>query len=437
MSVALLRLAGPVALARLGIMGMGIIDTIVVGQAAADELPFLALGWAPTGMALVAGIGLLLGVQVLSARVIGEGRVHAAGTVLRRGLVISVVVGVIAGAALYWGAGPGLLFFGIDAKLVAGAAKVAQILALSIPLHFLFIALSYFLESIQRPNVGMAVVWLANGLNLALLLWLVPTQGAAGAAWATVWARLATTLALGAYVFFWPSLKRYGVSAADAGAPAYPAILSVGAAAAVSQFAESAAFSGMTVIAGRIGGDAVAAYQIMLMTLALVFMIAQGISTATAVLVSDAVGRGAPADRVSAGWHGLGINTIAMLAAALVVILGATPIAHGFTSDPSISALYIATAPVLAAVLAPDGGQSVAASALRAQGDNWFPTASHIFAYVVVMPPLGYYLAEMQHRGVPGLIEAIVWASVVSVAVLMARMAMLGRRAPAAARSAA
>jgi MATE family multidrug resistance protein len=44
----LLRIAGPVALARLGIIGMALVDTIVVGQLAPDELPHQALGWAPT-----------------------------------------------------------------------------------------------------------------------------------------------------------------------------------------------------------------------------------------------------------------------------------------------------------------------------------------------------------------------------------------------------
>ena len=34
--------------------------------------------------------------------------------------------------------------------------------------------------------------------------------------------------------------------------------------------------------------------------------------------------------------------------------------------------------PVAALVLVPDGGQVVVAAALRARGDNWLPTASHV-----------------------------------------------------------
>src|SRR6185312_10271144 len=94
-AIDLLRLAGPVAIARLGIIGMGIADIVVVGQLAPRELPDQALGWAPTGVFLVTAIGLLTGVQVLAARVIGEGKPEEAGVVLRRGLMLAVAAGAV------------------------------------------------------------------------------------------------------------------------------------------------------------------------------------------------------------------------------------------------------------------------------------------------------------------------------------------------------
>jgi multidrug resistance protein, MATE family len=42
----LLKLSGPVVLARLGVMTMGLSDAIVVGRYSAQELGFHALGWA-------------------------------------------------------------------------------------------------------------------------------------------------------------------------------------------------------------------------------------------------------------------------------------------------------------------------------------------------------------------------------------------------------
>ncbi|MBK8542371.1 MAG: hypothetical protein IPL62_01665 [Caulobacteraceae bacterium] len=112
----LLRIAGPVALARLGIIGMALVDVIVVGQLAPDELPHQALGWAPTAVFLVAAIGLLQGVQVLAARSIGEGNKIGAGVVLRRGLMLALIAGALSAALMWLGGESGCSRFSASKK---------------------------------------------------------------------------------------------------------------------------------------------------------------------------------------------------------------------------------------------------------------------------------------------------------------------------------
>ncbi len=428
-----LRLAGPVALARLGIIGMGLVDVIVVGQLAPDELPHQALGWAPTAVFLVAAIGLLQGVQVLAARSLGEGNPHGAGVVLRRGLVLGLVAGLIS-AGLMWLGGERLFTaFGIGAELAGPSTPVMAILALSIPLHLLYVAGTFFLEAIKKPGIGMTIMWAANVVNLALNLWWVPEHGAIGSAWATVGARVFLAGVILFWIFFLLRDRvHYGVLAKNAVGPSYRALLAVGIAAAVSQAVEAGAFSAMTVIAARIGADVVSAYQIILNIMALVFMVALGVGAATAVLVSEAIGRRAPQDAQRAGWTGLGINALGMILAAIGILAFAEPIGRAYTSDVAIAVLVASLMWVAAIVLHPDGAQVVAASALRARGDNWFPTFSHILAYAGVMPVLGFWLAEQQGMGVAGLILAIFWASVLSAGVLLARWWVVARRLPKA-----
>jgi MATE family multidrug resistance protein len=182
------------------------------------------------------------------------------------------------------------------------------------------------------------------------------------------------------------------------------------------------------VIAGRIGADVVSAYQIMLNLLALVFMVALGLAAATAVLVAEADGRSAPRDASRAGWAGVGLNLIAMVVAGAVIVVFAAPIGRAYTADAGLAASLASLMWVGALVLVPDGTQVVTASALRARGDNWFPTGSHILAYAVAMPILGYWLAERQGMGVNGLLLAIFWASVLSAGVLIVRWQALARR---------
>ncbi len=420
------RLAAPVAVARLGIMGMGITDTVVVGQLAPAELPALALGWAPTGVMLVGGIGLLMGVQVLTARAVGEERSAEAGAIWRRGLVLALGAGIVGSACLVTLVEPLLDVFGIDPALARASAGVARILGLGLSLHFLYVCCAFFVEAIKRPLPGTVVIWAANVLNLGLNLFFVPRLGARGAACATVGARAFMFLGLTAWIVLSAAGQRHGTRRRTA-APSYRALLAVGAAAAVSQLAEAGAFSMMTVIAGRIGAHAVATYQLLLNLLAVVFMLSLGSAAATAVLVGEAYGQ---RDRHGTGrvaWAGLGMNSAVMVLSAFVLLAARAPIATAMTSDATLATLVISLMPLAAIILLPDGGQVVVASALRARGDNWLPTASHVLAYVLVMPPLAWWLGEHLGRGVAGLLEAITIASVLSVSVLMLRLAQLTR----------
>lgn len=424
----LLRIAGPVALARLGIIGMAIVDVVVVGQLAPDELPHQALGWAPTAVFLVAAIGLLQGVQVLAARSLGEKNPEGAGVALRRGLMLGLFAGLISAAAM-WFAGESLFtVFGIEESLAGPSTPVMRVLALSIPLHLLFVAGTYFLEAIKKPAIGTIVMWLANAVNLALNLLWVPEHGAVGSAWATVGARVFLAGALLLWIFLLRDGAYYGVRKIGATGPSYMALLAIGAAAAVSQAVEAGAFSAMTVIAGRIGADVVAAYQIMLNLMAFVFMIALGLAAATAVLVSESIGRKATADAARAGWTGIGLNAIGMIIMAVLILVFSEQIGRAYTADTTLAALIASLMWIAAIVLHPDGAQVVTASALRARGDNWFPTFSHILAYAGVMPVLGWWLAEHQGLGVAGLLFAIFWSSVVSAGVLLLRWNALARR---------
>jgi MATE family multidrug resistance protein len=325
-------------------------------------------------------------------------------------------------------AGPILASAGVSQALVEPSAQVAAILALSLPFHLAFVAGAYFLEGIEKPAAATTMMWLANGVNITANAALVPGLGAEGSAWGTLIARVFLVGGLFAWIVWRYRGRGYGVlDRPDALAPRFSALAHIGFASALSQVFEAGAFSAMTVLAGRLGDTAVSAYQILLNLLAVVFMVAMGLATASAVLTSEAKGRGDREAVRRVGWLGLGVNTVLMLGAGVLALIGAEWIARAYTSDAALAGLIIGAMGLVALILAPDGGQVVAASTLRALGDNWFPTASHMVAYVVVMPPLAFWLAEVMGRGVIGLMEAIFWASVLSAAILTARFWALTR----------
>ncbi len=425
----LLRLAGPVALARLGVMGMGVADVVMVGHLAPKELAYLALGWSPTAVLMLAGIGLLTGVQVLSANAIGRERPQDAGTVLRHGLWLSAAAGAVSILMLSLGAEPLLRAFGIAPDLAFTAARVASVLGFSLPLHLAFIACSYFLEGVKRPNGATVIMWLANGINIAANFWLIPQFGAVGSGWATVSSRVFLLVAVLAWIALMPKTGQFRLlDRAEPEAPRMRDILRIGGAAALSQAAEAGAFTGMTIIAARIGSEVVAAYQIVLNAMAVGFMIALGFCSATAVLAAEALGRKDKQRARRASWTGVWTNLVAMGAFAIAFLLFPFAIAHAYTNDLGVVALCVAAMPIAGLALLPDGTQGVLAHALRAHQDNWFPTSSHVLAYVLVMPPLGWLLAEHQGLGVIGLAQAILWASLLSASVLAWRLIWVTRK---------
>jgi MATE family multidrug resistance protein len=76
----------------------------------------------------------------------------------------------------------------------------------------------------------------------------------------------------------------------------------------------------------------------------------------------------------------------------------------------------------------PDSLQVVTAASLRARGDVWLPTYTHLTSYIVVMMPLAWWLAIPQGMGILGMVTAIVIASVISAGLLLIRFWILARR---------
>lgn len=432
----LLTLSWPVVLSRLGIMAMGLTDAVVVGRYSATELGYHALGWAPTSVVLTAVVGLLTGVQVMTARAVGEGRRERAGAVLRRGLVYSFWIGLVSTAILAAVGPPFLHVIGLGKDLADGASRVLLVFSLSLTGYAVSVACSFWLEGLSRPGPAAAAMWAANVVNLVLVLLFVPgtfglpAGGAVGAAWATCGARTFLALASLGYIARMKEARALGVF--DKPEPDRAAATEqrrIGYGAGVSNFLEVSAFASMNVFAGWIGGLAVAAWAIVLNVAAIVFMVPLGLATGAAVLVGRAYGARDPAAVNRAGAVAFAVAAVFGLAVSLAIWPTAHLISAGYTTDPATIAMA-APALVLACLFFfPDCLQVVAAQALRARGDVWLPTYTHLTSYILVMMPLAWWLAIPMKMGIDGIVWAVVIASFLSGGLLLGRFWMLSRRA--------
>ncbi len=430
--IELLRLSGPVVLSRLGIMVMGLTDAIVVGRFSAEQLGFHAMAWAPSSVFVTMTVGLLVGAQVMTSRAIGADRLHDTGAVLRRGLVYAFWIGMASAVSLALLGPPLLHAVHLPKALADGATAPMIVFSLSLPLYALTVVISFWLEGLSRPGPVTIAMWVANAVNLAVNLLLVPgtfglpALGAVGGAWATFVARLALLVMLGVYVLRLKDARTLGIF--DKPARDLPASIEqrrIGYGAGASNFFEVAAFAGMSLVAGWIGGLSVAAWAVVINVAAVIFMLPLGISTATSVQVGRAFGSRDPAGMTRAGWIAFAFTAVVGVVAALLLFPLREWVALAYTADQNAIALIAPALALTCLFLAPDAVQVVAAQALRARGEVWIPTITHLISYGVIMGPLAWWLAIPMKLGVDGIVWSVIVTSFVSMAFLLGRFRML------------
>ncbi len=433
--IELLRLAGPVILSRLGIMVMGLTDAIVVGHFSAQQLGFHAMAWAPSSIFVTMNVGLLVGVQVMTARAIGAGKRQETGAVLRRGLSYGLWLGLASMVLLALFGALFLHSLGLKDGLADGATVPLIVFSLSLPVYAISVVLTFWLEGLARPGPGAVFMWLANIVNLAANLLLVPgtfglpALGATGGAWSTFIARSALMLALAIYVLRMKEARALGVfDKPPRDKPAEIEQRKIGYGAGASNFFEVSAFAGMNLICGWISAIAVAAYTVVLNVSAIIFMIPLGMATATAVQVGRAYGARDPEGMKRAGWIAFAVIGAVGVLSGLILYPTKHWVALAYTTDPAALQMILPALVLACFFLAPDAVQVVAAQALRARGEVWVPTVTHLISYALVMGPLAWWLAIPRGMGLNGVLISIIVTSFLAAGFLLTRFRMLDWR---------
>ena len=429
----LLRLAVPIAVTRMSFMLMGITDAVVLGHYAPDELPYVLNSWLPMGIALGAGMGLLLGVQVLTSEMMGRGETADTGRIFRRGLLWSFGLGLGAMAIVYVGARPLFHFMFVTiapnaemsatlsaADIAASVADVTRILSLGLVGFMVSAAASFYLEALRRPVLVTLVSYGGVAVNLVLNLmlvggwWGVPQMGAEGVAWATTGSRsLIGIVLLGACLLLTPALRRSAKGPSNEPRRQF----NVGVGTAISNVAEWGGFNLTYVIATWISLSANAAYGYATQILGLCFMVFMGIGTATSVRVAEAFGKSDAQGVRNAGRLGVAATVLSGLVLMVALLLFRVPISGLLVnSEEAIDGVQLA--PLIASLLAIvalattfDGLQATASMALRAQNYVWLPSLIHIGSFFLVMLPLGYVLGITLGFGAMGMM----WAAAVAL----------------------
>jgi len=427
-------LAVPVMFQRAGLVLMIAVGLIMTGHAGENEQAYYSAAFPIHMSVLVTGIGLLLSVTVLSAQAHGAGRALDCGRIWRLGLISAAILGGFCTLIMLHGQML-LRLFGLSEDLAMHGGRVLWMYAYGVPAMLMYVATTSFLESIGRTLPGFAISLGANAINV-LLCWIfvfgkfgTEAMGAEGAAMALTITRGFMLLAAAFYAMRMADHAYFGVNATLSGfLHNIKKLLRVGTPLALANGLESVAFALVTLFAGWLGAKELATFQDALNLNAMIFMLAIGVATATAVRVANAVGRGDQSGLRRAGWVGAGIEIIITGLLAILIVAGCDIIAGIYTSEVEVQLILVAVLPLVAWVSIADGLQTVILAATRGVADTVVPTVLQGISFWVVMVPLCYYLSHIAKMGVHGLFIGIGVAVFVASAMLAIRFFIHTRR---------
>lgn len=389
-------------------MGMGVVDTVMVGRVSPSDLAGVALGNVYYFAAVVFGMGTLFALDPVIAQAVGARDEAAISRGVQRGVFLALLLTAVATLVM------------LPAESVLGAlqqppdvvplaagytrASIAGVLP-----FYLFVVQRQTLQAMGMLRAVLASMLVANLANVGFNWVLVygnlgvSPLGAIGAGWASSLSRMVMALSL--LTFAWPVLRPHIRSLAPRALTAAPLMrmFRLGAPTGVQFQLEFGAFGAAGLLAGLIGTVAVAGHQIALNLASLTFMLPVGIAQAAAVLVGRAVGRDDPAAARRAAGAGLLVGGGIMLFTAALFLGVPELLARVYTPDVGVIALAAGLLPIAGLFQVADGIQVVSAAVLRGIGDTRMPMLINLLGFWVIGLPVGGLLAFPGGMGARGI----------------------------------
>lgn len=418
------RLATPVVLVQLGMMMLGIVDTMMLGRVSGEALAAGALGNTVTFAIGIGALGILMALDPLIAQAWGAGDHQEVARHFETGTVLAVALSVPM-SLLMWYAEPALLLARQDPTLASDAALYLRYL---VPGNAAFLLFVVFRQTIQ----AMSLVWpavlamaVANAVNVVANYTLVfghfgfPALGVVGSAIATSISRW--VMCIGVLVVSRRIFARYwrGFPWRALRPRAHFEVLRLGLPIGVHISLELWIFATVGLMMGSLGPIKLAGHQIALNLASVSFMVPLGIAAAAATRVGNAIGRGEVEAARRSAVVCLALGASVMAAFGVLFRLAPWPLARAYTPEAEVLAVAVVLVPIAGVFQVADGVQVVAAGILRGTADTRVPALIALVGFWGVGMPLAVLLGFHLDMGPRGLWWGLT-AGLATVALLLA-----------------
>jgi len=393
------RLALPVALSQLAIMGMGITDVLLAGHAGTDELAGLSLGaniWCVT-ILFFFGIGLIT--QALVGRYFGAEDMSALRHQVHQSLWLTLVCGLL-GVLTILLAAEILLVSGFEPVMASRAHDYLQAIAWgAVPMTML----AALRGSLEAMNLTQPVFWinfvvfLMNiPLDYALVYgaWGFPKLGAEGCAWATAVLLWVGFFASAAMLQWHKSIRHLHVFK-NFSAPDMKVILStlkLGFPIGLSVLIEMSMFAGAGMLIAYFGPIAAAANSIAISIASASFMIYLGFAAGVTIRASQQLGAESYEGARYSVKVGTNFNVLLAFVLTFVFWVFRDPLVSLYSNDAEVIRLAAQLLLFGAAFQVVDCLQAATIAALRAYHDTVSAPKIQMFAYWLIGLPVAIWL---------------------------------------------
>ncbi len=410
-----LRLAIPLASAQVAQALTGFFDTLMMGRLGAETLAAGGLATLSFSAAIFTAGGLIMAITPAIAQACGAEDKNRLENLARQGLWLVLLLTIPL---------TGIISHLDSWMAVFGQGETTVILAniyLDIILWGLFPALGFIwlrgvVSGLSQARPIMFIVVTGTVFNilgnyaLAFGKWGFPRLELAGLALATVATHWGMFLALILYILDHQQLREYRIfkQLYSFRPDLFWELVKVGFPIAVFSALEIGLFTVVTYLMGALGTDVLAAHQIVLQTVAVIFMIPLGMSFAATVRVGQWLGKENLAGVQRAGYLSIGVGCAFMTLMAIALLLFPQFVVGLYLdlNDPANEGVIALVAPMLTiAALSQigDGVQKIATGVLQGLQDTRIPMLFSIPAFWIIGLPLGYGLGFHAGWGGAGL----------------------------------
>ena len=397
-----LALAYPVMLSQAGIVMVGIVDNLMVGQLGATPLAAVSFASAIFFNIMVFGMGFAVGITPMVSAAFAQNNPQKAGRYFKNGLFLNLLIGVVLTLVMY-GSTFAMPYLGQEPEVLEQAIPYFNYINLSMLPLMLFFHFKQFNEGLESTKPAMVISLSSNLLNIGLNWifiyghWGFEPMGLNGAGLATLISRIITGVLLAYYTLKTPYFRPFldEVKNTRIRLDKCLEIIKVAIPISSQMLMEVMTFSIGAIMVGWIGSQAQAAHQIVIGMASLTYMVATGLSAAATIRVSNELGKNNLLEMHQSARTTMLMATGFMAITAVFFVLLKDWLPTLFVKPEETEVLLISSGLMIIAGIFQlfDGMQVVALGALRGIQDVKYPTLITMIAYWGLGLPSAYYFA--------------------------------------------